>query len=98
MADMRIRDLKKIINELPDDMVVVIPVIDEDNSNHILGFRLVRTAGVLECVYEKDPKAFCLNACADNYDLADQVHFSGKDVSVLSVDFGTSKFDTEEKK
>lgn len=45
-TDMRIRDLKKIINELPDDMVVVVPVIDEGDVNCICGFRKVRTAGI----------------------------------------------------
>lgn len=41
MIDMRIKDLKKIIKNLPDDMTIVIPVINELNSNDILGFRLV---------------------------------------------------------
>lgn len=95
MIDMRIKDLKKIIKNLPDDMVIVIPVINELNSNDILGFRLVRTAGVLEDKNEKESKVFCLSSSADNYDLADQIHFSGRDVSVLDVNFGKSKFDKE---
>ena len=93
MKDMRIKDLKDIINNLPDDMIVVMPVIDEDDANYIYGFRKVRTAGVLVCEGEEDREALCLNAAADDHDIADQVHFSGKDVSVKDILFGNSKFD-----
>ena len=91
--DMHVKDLKDIVNKLPDDLLVIIPVIDEDDSNHIFGFRKVRTAGILECVGEEEPEALCLNAAADEQDIADQVHFSGKDVSVKNILFGESKFD-----
>lgn len=60
--DMRVKDLKNIINQLPDDMLVVMPVIDENNANHIYGFRRVRTAGVLTCNGEEDRNALCLNS------------------------------------
>lgn len=48
MENMTVKDLKEILNECPDDM----PVIDEDDANHIYGFRHVRTAGdilVVKC-------------------------------------------------
>ena len=45
--NMHVKDLKKILNELPDDMPIIIPVIDEDDANYIYGFRYVRTAGRL---------------------------------------------------
>lgn len=95
MSDMRIKDLKNMINELPDEMIVVIPVIDEKDANHIYGFRKVRTAGILVCDGEDDREALCLNAAADEQDIADQVHFSGKDVSVKDILFGTSKYEGE---
>lgn len=95
MTDMRIKDLKNMINELPDEMIVVIPVIDEEDANHIYGFRKVRTAGILVCDGEDDREALCLNAAADEQDIADQVHFSGKDVSVKDILFGTSKYEGE---
>lgn len=94
MTDMRVKDLKNIINDLPDDMIIVIPVIDEEDANHIYGFRKVRTAGVLVDEYEdeSEKEVLCLNAAADEQDIADQVHFSGRDVSVKDILFGTSKY------
>lgn len=92
--NMYVKDLKKILKELPDDMPIIIPVIDEDDANHIYGFRHVRTAGVLESYGEDN--AFCLNAAADGQDIADQVHFSGRDVGVKSILFGISKYDEKE--
>ena len=92
--NMYVKDLKKILNELPDDMPIIIPVINEDDANHIYGFRHVRTAGVLESYGEDN--ACCLNAAADGQDIADQVHFSGRDVGVKSILFGVSKYDGKE--
>lgn len=91
--NMRVKDLKHILEQLPDDMAVIIPVIDEEDANHIYGFRHVRTAGVLISEGEDDPEALCLNAAADGQDIADQVHFSGKDVGVKEILFGYSKYE-----
>ena len=87
-VNMRIGYLKSILNKLPDDMLVVIPVIDEDNSNHIYGFRKVRTVGILVCEGETDREALCLNTAAYEKDIADQVYFSGIDVKVKEILFG----------
>ena len=92
MKNMRVKDLKDILNQLPDDMPVIIPVIDEDDANHIYGFRYVRTAGILTSQGEKDYRVLCLNA-ADKKDIADQVYLSGKDVGVEKVLYGTSKYE-----
>lgn len=98
MIDMRIKDLKNIINTLPDDMIIVMPVIDEEDVNHIYGFRKIRTAGILVCTGEEDSEALCLNAAAGSLDIADQVHFSGRDVGVKEILFGgVSKYDEEKK-
>lgn len=91
--NMHVKDLKKILDKLPDDLPIVIPVIDEDDANHISGFRYVRTAGELISEGEREPEVLCLNAAADGHDIADQVYFSGRDVGVKSVLFGTSKFE-----
>lgn len=85
--NMHVKDLKKILNELPDDMPIIIPVIDEDDANHIYGFRYVRTAGTLVCEYEQDQKVLCLNAAADGQNIADQIRSSGRDVSVKKILF-----------
>ena len=81
--DLRIKDLKNIINDLPDDMIVVIPVVDEDDVNHIYGFRKVRTAGILVCEWEDEQKALCLNGSAKSCDISVQIHGSGKDCEIV---------------
>ena len=87
---MRVEDLKKILNGLPDEMLVVIPVVDEDDVNRIYGFRKVGTAGILEdeSEAEGERKVLCLNGSANGQDLADQIYFSGKDVSINDVLYG----------
>ena len=50
--NMYVKDLKKILNELPDDMPIIIPVIDEDDANHIYGF-CRRTADPLKKIFAK---------------------------------------------
>lgn len=91
MTDMRVKDLKQILEQLPDDMLVIIPVIDEESVNTIYGFRKVRTAGVLTCEAEEDREVLCLNAAYDDQDIADQVYFSGRDVDAVRVLFGESE-------
>ena len=50
----------------------------------------------LLCGWEQEPEALCLNAAADGQDIADQIHFSGKDVGVNKILFGVSKYDNKE--
>lgn len=95
---MRIGDLKTVLRDLPDEMLVVIPVVDEDDVNHISGFRKVRTAGILGCQTENEQEVLCLNGAADGQDIADQIHFSGQDVDVLNILYGKSKYDVEKEK
>lgn len=85
---MTVSDLRDIISELPDDMKIVIPVIHEDDENRILGFRKVRTAGILHCEWEQESEVLCINSARGDKDLADQVHFSGRDVDVVNVLYG----------
>lgn len=95
---MQVKDLKKILNSLPDEMIVVVPVIDENDVNKIYGFRKVRTAGILGCEFEEHSTALCLNGATDGQDIADQVHFSGCDVNVLDILYGCSNYEEETKK
>ena len=71
--NMTVKDLKEIVNKLPDDMEVIIPVIDEYNADDIQAFRLVRTAGVLEADGERP--ALCLNSSSGG-NISDQVEKS----------------------
>ena len=95
MKNMTVKDLKEVLNECPDNMPVIIQVIDEDDANHIYAFRHVRTVGILTSDGEED--ACCLNAAADEQDIADQVHFSGMDVGVKNILFGVSTSAIKEK-
>ena len=87
---MTVADLKSIVGDLPDEMLIVIPVVDEEDVNHIYGFRKVRTAGILECNYEceEESKVFCINGAANGMGIADQIRFSGKDVDTVTVLYG----------
>ncbi len=90
--DMQVKDLKEILSKLPDDMLIVIPVVDEDDVNQIYGFRKIRTAGILESNSEQEREVFCLNGAADGQDIADQVYFSRRDVGVKEILYGDSKY------
>ena len=92
MLNMTIAELKRLISDLPDNMPVIIPVIDEDDCNRIFVFCFVRTAGIHSCDGEEYRTGLCLNA-ANDQDIADQVYFSGKDCSVEKVLFGQSTYD-----
>ena len=83
--NMKVKDLKNILNGLPDDMSIIIPVIDEDDTNHIYGFRRVRTAGILECDYEKDRKVLYLGSSVYKMDITNQISRSGRNVSVNEI-------------
>lgn len=83
-----IKDLKEIIKDLPDEMIVVMPVVDEEDVNHIYGFRKVRTAGILRCEAEEETEAFCLNGAMGYNDISDQIKSSGVDPVVKEVLYG----------
>lgn len=90
--NMTVSNLKSIIADLPDDMPVIIPVIDEEDCNRIFGFRHVRTAGILLDKGAKDERVLCLNA-ANKQNIADQVHFSGRGVGVEEILYGESQYE-----
>lgn len=84
-VNMTVSDLKRILTKLPGDMPVVMPVIPQDDCNDILGFRHIRTAGILFDEYEDDPRVLCLNAAAYGADIEYQVR--NKDIVCEKVLF-----------
>lgn len=70
MINLKVGRLKEILDKCDDDLDVIIPVIDEDDANHIRGFRHVRTVGLL-CSGKDD--ALCLNAAQYGLDISSQV-------------------------
>lgn len=80
--NMTVKDLKELLENVSDNMPIVIPVISEDDANYIVGFRHVRTAGILKDELNYDPTtrvALCLNAAADGFDISNQIDMYGKD-------------------
>ena len=88
--NMTVKDLKNVLNDLPDDMPIVIPVINAFYSNHIYGFRYVKTAGELISECWRDREVLCLNTATDGQDLADQIRCSNVDINVDKILFGKS--------
>lgn len=66
--NVNVRDLRDCLEGLPDDMNVIIAVCDEHDANVILGYRHVRTIGLLENKYEEKP-AFCVAASSGGADM-----------------------------
>lgn len=91
IKNLTVKDLKNTINDLPDDMILVIPVIDEDDSNIIHGFRIARTAAILKCESENPDTVLCINTAdtsIKNIDITEQIKKSNVDsVEVVNVLF-----------
>ena len=83
--NMTVKDLKTMLENIPDDMPLIIPVIDEDDVTRIQGFRHIRTAGVLESPY--DEPVLCLNGSIENISISDQVEAYDKDIMCKQVLF-----------
>lgn len=85
---MTVKDLKNILNNLSDETLIVIPVVDEEDVNNILGFRKVRTAGILGCEDEECKEVLCFNGAWNGQDIADQVRSSCEGVRIKEVLYG----------
>lgn len=85
---MRVRDLKEILKDLPDDMLILVPVTSDLYVNEILGFRKVLTAGIVACGTEEDYEAFSMNGASEGNDIVSQVANSGLNITVKKVLYG----------
>ena len=87
-VNLTVEDLKEAIKDLPDDMPIIIPVITED-AKLILGFRHVRTIGILNDLYADDKSpdklALCLNASADGVDISTQIENNKLEVACEKI-------------
>ena len=71
---MMVADLKRILEDWPDDMTVVIPDRVDENYNILTCCVAVGTAGVLSSPYEAT-RVLCLNATASRADtIAGQIN------------------------
>lgn len=71
---MTVADLKRILEDLPDNMPVVIPARVDENYNILTNCVAVGTAGVLSSPYDAT-RVLCLNAIANRADtIAGQIN------------------------
>lgn len=80
---MKVCHLKAILEDLPDEMVVVIPSHVDENYNILTNCVAVGTAGILSSPYEAT-RVLCLNAIASRADtIADQINDTMECESIL---------------
>lgn len=75
-----VKELKELLNTVPDDYPVVIPVVDSENADCFYGFRHIRKMGILHCNLEyDDPNVFYLGTATStgNKTIRQQLDESG---------------------
>lgn len=70
-----VRDLKDMLDGLPDDMEVIVPITNEHDPNNLFGFNRIRTAGILKSPMEPD-MALCLAPSLGGLDIFSLVNNS----------------------
>lgn len=84
IINLTVGHLKECLKDLPEDMPIIIPVVDYDDVNHINGFRYVRTIGILSNEHEEDNRVLCLNGSANGLDISTQIYeHSSADTSTI---------------
>ncbi len=77
MNIMTVHDLKQILENQPDDRIIVFPVIDEDDYKMCYGFRLARSVALLEQSWPYIPGqekiALCINVVIEEDELNTQL-------------------------
>ena len=70
---MNVKQLKEILKDLPDDMIVVIPNRSYEEINYSItnGCNIVMTAGILRG--DEDNTVLCLNTSLDGQDIISQI-------------------------
>ena len=70
---MKVKDLKEILNNCPDDADVVMPVWDEERVNDINHLWKISTAAIIHQYDENEP-ALLLNTQKDELDISSQLN------------------------
>lgn len=82
--NLNVYTLKKILEDLPDDMMVIVPTVDADDVNKIEGFMHVRTVSALEHPNEEAP-ALCLAASTGGADMYALINMMRGDTTVKKL-------------
>ena len=75
-----VKELKELLDGVPDNYPVIIPCVDLENADNICGFRYVRRMGTLYCNLEyDDPNVFYLGTATStgNKTIRQQLDESG---------------------
>ena len=72
-VNMTVGVLEEILKDIPKNTPIIIPVIDAGDSDQVLGFRYVRTAGLLEDEHEEDKEVLCLSSSESGLDISEQI-------------------------
>lgn len=86
--NLTVGDLKGFLGMLSDDLPIVIPVISEDDPDVILGFRHIRTAGILEDVNSTECRpdiVLCINTASEGNDIGTQLQNYRSDIICKEV-------------
>ena len=70
--NLTVKELKGYLDSLADDMPVIIPCTNNNDCDYSMGFRYVRTVGILSCP-EEEQAALCLNASKEDSDISSQL-------------------------
>lgn len=71
--NLTVKMLKEALEGLPGDMNVVMAITNEKDSNDIVSFKHVRTAGILKDKTDEDNPVICLNTSEYGLDISSQV-------------------------
>lgn len=74
---MTVKDLKSIIEDLPNDMSVIFATFDDEDVDHVKKFYHVKTAGIVTSDYAEEP-VLVLNTSHHYKDISEQLLYSGK--------------------
>lgn len=69
-SNLTVGELKKILEDLPDDIPIVTTNHPEDDVNAVTGYRFIRTVGALSCKSEEHQDVLCLAPAWDGADMA----------------------------
>ena len=79
MDRMTVYDLKRILENQPDDRIIIFPVVDEDDYKMCYGFRLARSAALLKQSWPdirgnvQENFALCINVAIEEDELNTQL-------------------------
>lgn len=79
--NLTVKEVKEALKDLPDDMQVIVPVVNPENLNEIYSFHFVRSIAVLHEEYDED--VVCLAPTQDGHDITSNLPSGVKCIKLL---------------